>query len=131
MIGIDTWFFVQLIEGNSKAREFWKGVLSGRRKVMLSVVVLYETGIQFYRRNNAFFYQELVRRIQDTPTIRLLDLTMEAINEALKLKNTYNTPTLDALIVGTYLANRCKKVLSQDAHFRELRDRNVISLKSL
>ncbi len=131
MIGLDTWFFFQLKKEDPKAIDFWKSVIRGKEKVAVSVLVLYELGINMYAKGEPGFYEEVKGIITRIKNIMILDLNLEIIEKAMKIKQTHHSPTLDSLIVSSYIVNKYDQLVSEDAHMIELATKNVIKIKKL
>ncbi|MBI3413405.1 MAG: type II toxin-antitoxin system VapC family toxin [Candidatus Aenigmarchaeota archaeon] len=130
MIGLDTWFFFQLKEKNTKAAEFWKNVTAGNNKVMVSVMVLYELGINMLATGDNRFYEEIKKMLTGMGVV-LVDTDLRVVEEAMKIKYSYGLPTLDSLIVACYKVNGCKEIITGDSDIINLSKKGVIKLKIL
>ncbi|OGI15004.1 hypothetical protein A3K63_03195 [Candidatus Micrarchaeota archaeon RBG_16_49_10] len=131
MIGLDSWLFFELKNKNEKAIDFWRFVISGKTKIFVSVLVLYELGLHMFRRGESRFYTEMKQIILNTPNIHVVDINAEITERALKLSHTYNMPAVDSLIVASYLSKKCESIITNDKHMVNLAGKKVIKIKSL
>jgi predicted nucleic acid-binding protein len=131
MIGLDTWFFFQLKNKNQKAIDFWKNVIRGKQRIMLSVIVLYELGINMYAIGEPEFYEGVKRTIANTPNIHLIDVNFDVIEEAARLKYSFGLPTLDSLIVASYRVKKCREIVTEDEDIINLAKKGLIGIKNL
>ncbi len=131
MIGLDTWFFFQLKDRNPKAIEFWKNVAAGNNKVMVSVMVLYELGINMLAAGDKQFYEEIKRILAGIKGVVLVDINLRVVEDAMKIKYSHGLPTIDSLIVACYRVNGCKEIITGDGDIVNLARKGIINIKKL
>jgi predicted nucleic acid-binding protein len=131
MIGLDTWFFFQLRDKDPKAIDFWKSILRGKQRIMLSVIVLYELGINMYSKGESKFYEEVKRIVTKTQNIRIVDINLDVIDKAIRLKYSFGSPTLDTLIVASYIIGKCSEIITEDEDIINLARKGLIKIKRL
>jgi predicted nucleic acid-binding protein len=126
MIGLDTWFFFQLKDRNQKAIDFWKSIIRGKQRIMISAIVLYELGINMYSKGESKFYEEVKRIVTKTQNIHIANINLDVIDEAIRLKHSFGSPTLDALIVATYRVGKCLEIVTEDKDIINLAKKGLI-----
>lgn len=113
----DTWFFIQLSSGASRARDIWSEITSGKSRLVVPTIVLVELKKRLLRRGLTTYAEELINELEASQKISLVDLTVSLAKEAGTLGNIYTCTTPDAVILATAIMTGFTSVLTDDVHF--------------
>lgn len=129
VIGTDTGFFIELAKGNSTAKEIWNNVSNGDEELIVSVVSLNEIAVYFYRKGNLEEKDKLINLIKLMPNIELVAVSAKIGEESAKYKYSLGIPTVDSLILTTFILQGCKEIISTDKHFKKAEEQRLIKVR--
>ena len=71
----------------------------------------------------------LIGLIKSIPNIDLVPVTSKIAEESAKYRHSLGIPTIDSLILATFILNDCKEVYSTDKHFKKAEEQNLIKVR--
>ena|SRR3989338_3529619 len=119
VIGVDTGFFIELTKDNSEAINIWNKVLNGDESLIVSVISLNELSVYFYRTGNIEKKDRLINLIKLIPNVELIPVTSEIAEESAKYRHSLGIPTVDSMILTTFILQGCKESVATDEHFKK------------
>ena len=129
VIGVDTGFFIELTKDNSEAINIWNKVLNGDESLIVSVISLNELSVYFYRTGNIEKKDRLINLIKLIPNVELIPVTSEIAEESAKYRHSLGIPTVDSMILTTFILQGCKESVATDEHFKKAEEQNLIKVK--
>ena len=129
VIGVDTGFFIELTKDNSEAINVWDKVLNRDESLIVSVISLNELSVYFYRTGNIEKKDRLINLIKLIPNIELVPVTSEIAEESAKYRHSLGIPTVDSMILTTFILQYCKIIVATDKHFEKAKEQNLINVK--
>lgn len=127
--GADTGFFIELANQNSTAQDIWEKVSNGDEELVVSVISLNEIAVYFYRKGNIEDKDKLINLIKLMPNVELIPVSVRISEESAKYKHSLGIPTIDSLILTTFMLYGCKEVISTDKHFKKAEEQKLIKVK--
>ena len=119
VIGVDTGFFIELTKDNSEAINIWNKALNGDESLIVSVISLNELSVYFYRTGNIEKKDRLINLIKLIPNVELIPVTSEIAEESAKYRHSLGIPTVDSMILTTFILQGCKESVATDEHFKK------------
>jgi predicted nucleic acid-binding protein len=116
MTGVDTGFFFALREGHPMAVQ----VLQDED---LAVSVLTHFELKRIALRRGIPWKDIGGPLSRSST--LLEVSVEASDEAARISHGTGMPALDALILASLVGAGCRKVYTRDEHFMRYRRRDV------
>ncbi|RME01866.1 MAG: type II toxin-antitoxin system VapC family toxin [Calditrichaeota bacterium] len=114
MIGLDTGFFIRLLQGNDLAKEVWESVIHKKEEAVVSCLTLYELerlGLKAMIEKEAT--QVVIEAIKENCKLIWVD-DHEVILQGSRLSHGLGLPALSALILAGFLVNNIKRVYTTD-----------------
>lgn len=115
--GLDTSFFVELLKKNEKCLELWRNVIDGNSEAVASAMTLLEI--------QRLGFKGVIPRQGVGPVMEALKLTCELVfpdhakfyAQAAQISHGEGMPAVDALILSTFLDQKCDHIYTTDSHF--------------
>jgi predicted nucleic acid-binding protein len=127
MTGLDTGFFLELMNGNQEAVGLWKACLDDEVELVVSSLTLFEIerlGLQ----GKVEDHVEILDAIDSVTFVVWPDRVM--LSHAARLSHGLGIPAMDSLILACLLSNECKEIYTTDSHFEAYRS-NKVSVRNL
>lgn len=131
VIGVDTGFFIELKKNNPKAKEIWEKVINGEEELVVSVLSINEILVHFFRNGKSKEGREILTLLKLFPNIKLIPVSERIAELSASYRYSLGIPTIDSLILTTFIYERCDKVISTDKHFLEAKKQNIIEVELL
>lgn len=131
VIGIDTGFFIELKNENPKARNIWKRVVKGEEELTVSVLSINELLVYFFRNGKSEEGREILTLLKIFPNIKLIPVSERIAELSAGYRYSLGIPTIDSLILTTFIYERCDRVVSTDKHFWKAKEQNIIDIDIL
>ena len=131
VIGVDTGFFIELAKDNSEVTNIWNKVLGGDEKLIVSVISLNELCVYFYRTGDIEKKDRLIDLIKSIPNVELVPVTAKISEESAKYRHSLGIPTVDSLILTTFILQGCKEIIATDPHFKKAEEQKLVKVKLL
>jgi predicted nucleic acid-binding protein len=124
MVGLDTGFFVRLLQAHPQAVSLWKRVIDGDPAAVscLSLFELRRLALRGAVEPGAV--DVLIKAISglcETVWLDRLELTAEGAD----LAHTIGLPSVDALIVASLLSRQVRAIYTTDGHFERCRAKGI------
>jgi len=129
VIGADTGFFIEYANENATAKEIWDKVSNGEEKLIVSVVSLNEISVYFFRKGAIKEKDELINLVKLMPNVELVPVTAKIAEESAKYKHSLGIPTVDCLILTTFILKGCKEIITTDSQLKKAEEQNLIKVK--
>jgi predicted nucleic acid-binding protein len=129
LLGADTGFFVAYANNHPQAREIWRELVEGQHILIVSTLTLNEILVYFFKRGQTEAGQEWVNLMVETDSIRLIPVTTQIATRSAQYRYSLGLPTVDSVILTTFLEERCDKALSTDSDFRIVAEQDVLPVE--
>jgi predicted nucleic acid-binding protein len=114
-IGLDTGFFLKIMEENETALKIWEEIIKGNIQSFVSVLVIFELKRLFHKREKIRLWDDFYDAIKSTSIIT--SLTEEVALSAASLSHGTGLPAVDSLIYTSYLKQNISKFYTTDSDF--------------
>lgn len=131
VIGADTGFFIAYANNHPRAVEIWNELIDGQHRLIVSAVTINEILVYFYRRGGSDKGQEWVQLMIETETIDVIPVSIEIAVHSARYRHGIGLPTVDSVILGTFLINECQKILTTDSHFHIVDRQKILPVEFL
>jgi predicted nucleic acid-binding protein len=123
MIGLDTGFFIELLNGNEEAVSLWKSGLDDEVELVVSSLTLFEIerlGLKGKLRG----IDTILDAIQGVTSVVWLDLGILSL--AARLSHGLGVPAVDSLILASLVSWDAREIWTTDAHFEAYQSKKVL-----
>ena len=127
MIGLDTGFFLGLVNGNNEATKLWESCIDGHVDFTVSALSLFEVerlGLKGKLKN----VEAVLDAITDVTSVVRLD--REILSEAARLSHGLKIPAVDSLILASLVSVDCSEIYTTDSHLEAYRN-NKVTVRNL
>jgi predicted nucleic acid-binding protein len=131
LLGADTGFFVAYANDHPRAQEIWQEVVDGLRTLIVSTLTINEILVYFYQRGDGDRGQEWVDLMVETDGIEVVPVSIEIAACSARYRHGMGLPTVDSVILATFLDRQCDKMLSTDDDFRVVDEQQVLPVEFL
>ncbi|OQX76169.1 MAG: hypothetical protein B6D64_10340 [Bacteroidetes bacterium 4484_276] len=131
LIGVDTGFFIELKNENQKAKEIWNKIVKSEDELAISVLSINEILVYFFRNGKSKQGKELLTLLKIFPNIKLIPVSERIAELSAGYRYGLGIPTIDSLILTTFIYERCDKVISTDKHFLKAKKQNIIEVEDI
>ena len=131
VIGVDTGFFIKLKSNNPRAKEIWENVINGEEELAVSVLSINEISVHFFRNGKPEECKEILTLLKLFPNINLIPVSERIAELSAGYRYSLGIPTIDSLILTTFIYEHCDKVISTDKHFLKANEQNIIEVEFL
>jgi predicted nucleic acid-binding protein len=131
LLGIDTGFFVSYANKHPRAVEIWQELAEGQHTLVISTLTINEILVYFYRRGDGNMGQEWVDLMVEADSIEVVPVSVEIAASSARYRHGMGLPTVDSVILATFLNRQCEKLLSTDDDFRIVDEQKVLPLELL
>lgn len=129
VIGVDTGFFIELKNENPEVVAVWNKVINGGEELIVSVLSINEILVHFFRNNMSDEGKELITLMKLFPNITLMPVSERVSEISAGYRFGLGIPTVDSLILTTFIVEQCDKVISTDPHFIKAKEQNLIDVE--
>ncbi|RIK30948.1 MAG: hypothetical protein DCC55_37035 [Chloroflexi bacterium] len=131
LLGLDTRFFISHHNQHPRALAIWSEYTVGNHVLVISTLSLNELFTYFIKRNLLTVAEEWLYQMHTAPDIRLVDVSSEIAAQAARYRLGLQLPTVDAIILTTFLLQRCDLMMTTDSHFQIVQQQNLIPVEYL
>lgn len=131
LLGIDTGFFVSYANNHPRAIEIWQELAEGQHTLVISTLTINEILVYFYRRGDGNMGQEWVDLMVEADSIEVVPVSVEIAASSARYRHGMGLPTVDSVILATFLNRQCEKLLSTDDDFRIVDEQKVLPVELL
>ena len=131
LLGIDTGFFVSYANNHPRAVEIWQELAEGQHTLVISTLTINDILVYFYRRGDGNRGQEWVDLMVEADSIEVVPVSVEIAASSARYRHGMGLPTVDSVILATFLNRQCEKLLSTDDDFRIVDEQKVLPVELL
>lgn len=130
---IDTSPFIYFIEGQSKYKidlqKIFKANDQGRIRMITSVITLLEVLVLPLRLKRSDLANEYERILTSSPYLEILQIDIETVKIAARLRATFQLKTPDAIQMAAAIQNKADVFLTNDKDLKRVKELKVIALQ--
>ena len=122
MIGLDTGFFLELLNGNNEVTRLWESCIDDQVDFAVSALSLFEVerlGLKGKLKN----VEAVLNAINDVTSVVWLD--QEILSKAARLSHGLGIPTVDSLILASLVSADCSEIYTTDSHLEAYHNNKV------
>lgn len=124
MVGIDTGFFVGLMNGDTKPVEFWASLVDSDTLPIISMLTLGELLYISFRIGQPKKGKKLVDSIDKSARVMPVDRLI--VEKAASLKAGRGIPYIDSIILSTFMLAGCNEIHTSDrSHFAQIKKKGL------
>jgi len=127
MIGLDTGFFIELMNGNEEAVSLWKSCLDDEMDLLVSSLTLFEIE-RLGLKGKLKDWAAIVDAIDSVTLVVWPERDMLSL--AARFSHGLGIPAMDSLILACLVSNDCTEIFTTDAHF-EAYQSNKVRIRNL
>jgi len=127
MIGLDTGFFIELMNSRQEAVNLWKSALEDEVDLVVSALTLFEIerlGLKGKLRD----WEAVVHAIENVTIVATLE--RETMSLGARLSHGLGMPAIDSLILASLISHAVDEIWTTDSHFEAYHSKNV-AIKNL
>jgi predicted nucleic acid-binding protein len=129
VLGADTGFFVAYANNHLRATEIWQELIDGLHTIVVSTLTINEILVYFYKLGNS--QQEWVDLMLQTDNVNIVPVSIQIALDSAKYRYSLGLPTVDSVILATFLEYSCDKMFSTDGHFRIVDEQKILPVEFL
>jgi PIN domain nuclease of toxin-antitoxin system len=127
--GLDTGYFLRLLEGNEEAVSVWKSIMEGDRQAVVCALTFFELKrLSLQGRIKKDATQKLIEAIEVLCRIVWLD-NMDLLIQSASLSHGTGIPTVDSIIVMSLVSLRAADIYTTDSHLQAYKNKAVKIIK--
>ena len=127
----DTWFLLKLAEKDFKALEIKRNIIEGKDLLLIPTVVILELFKKLMQKGKKEIeIESFLRNLTALEKVKTIFLDELIAKESAKISVSYNVPTVDSIVVGSYKATDADILLSDDEDIKKLGKKKVINFLS-
>lgn len=124
MVGLDTGYFLGLIQGEQNIVKHWEGLKAQEIAPYVSVLTFGELLYISIRAGAPEQGRKMVKGIEKVSNIVNVDEPI--IEKAAGLKAGRGIPYIDAIIISSFLEKGCREIHTKDrGHFKEVKNKGL------
>jgi predicted nucleic acid-binding protein len=131
LLGADTGFFVSYANNHPRALEIWQELIDGLHTLVVSTLTINEILVYFYQRGDGDKGQEWVDLMVEADSIEIVPVSVKIAVRSARYRHGMGLPTVDSVILATFLDRQCEKLLSTDDDFRVADKQQVLPVQFL
>jgi predicted nucleic acid-binding protein len=124
MVGLDTGFFIALMQDDPAAAKFWSDLSKKDTLPIVSILTVGELLYITHRFNEPQKGKRLVENIYIAA--KVLPVDREIVEKAATIKAGRGIPYVDSIILATFILTGCKEIHSTDKdHFAGIKNKGL------
>jgi predicted nucleic acid-binding protein len=127
MIGLDTGFFIELLDGNEQAVNLWKSGIEDDTEFAVSSLTLFEIA-RLGLKGKLGHPEAVMDAINNVTEVVWLDRDM--LDAAARISHGLGIPAMDSLILACLASKDCAEIYTTDSHLEAYRS-NKIRVRNL
>ncbi len=131
LLGLDTGIFISHHNQTPRALAIWNEYAAGEHVLVISTLSLNELFTYFIKRSLIGIAEEWLYQMRTATNIRLVNVSPEIAAQAARYRLGLQLPTVDAIILTTFLLHRCDLMITTDSHFQVIQQPNLIPVEYL
>ena len=127
----DTWFLLKLAEKDFKTLEIKRNIIEGKDRLLIPTVVILELFRKLMQKGKKEIeIESFLRNLTALEKVKTIFLDELIAKESAKISISYDVPTVDSIVVGTYKATDADILLSDDEDIKKLGKKKIINFQS-
>ena len=131
LLGADTGFFVSYANQHPRALAIWQELIDGLHTLVVSTLTINEILVYFYQRGQTEKGQGWVALMVETDNIEVVPVSVKIASRSARYRHGLGLPTVDSVILATFLERGCERMLSTDNDFRIVDEQKVLPVEFL
>jgi predicted nucleic acid-binding protein len=127
MIGLDTGFFLELVNGNNEATRLWELCLDDQVDFAVSALSLFEVE-RLGLKGKLKHVEAVLNAINDVTSVVWPD--QEILSKGARLSHGLGIPAVDSLILASLVSVDCSEIYTTDSHL-EAYHNNEVTVRNL
>jgi predicted nucleic acid-binding protein len=123
MIGLDTGFFIELMNGNDEAVRVWKSGLIDGEEFLVSALTLYEIE-RLGLKGKLKDWKIILEAIFGAAIV--VWLTRDTLSLAARFSHGLGIPSVDSLILASLVSQDVAEIFTTDSHFEAYESGKVV-----
>ena len=124
MVGLDTGYFVGIIQGEKNIIKHWESLRTREVIPFVSVLTLGEIFYLTIHVGKPEQGRKMVEGIEKMSNV--VDVNRQIVERAAALKGGRGIPYVDSIIIASFLENGCKEIHTKDRiHFEALKSKGL------
>lgn len=128
-LGGDTGFLMGAVEKTLKAQPYWQGVLDGHHELVISVLTVHELLVHYLRRGKGELIRDFLTCLRMLDNVLFISVNEAIAEQAAGYRLGLGIPTVDALILATFVQSGCELVLTTDADFLLAAQQQIVGVE--
>ena len=125
-LGGDTGLLIALANKLPEALELWDTIKSGENNLFISTVSINELLVHFYRRGKRTNAEKFINVIKSLNNIAVVPVSLKIAELSAGYRHGLGLSTIDSLILATFIKNKCRKLYTNDSHFRIVKEQHIM-----
>lgn len=131
LLGADTSYLILLGSGHKKAGEIWESIIQGENRLVIPVLAITEYLAYNIKRSSFEKAKEFVSEAELSPSVEIVPVSLKIATLAARFRVGLGLPTVDAVILATFLESGCHLLLTTDQHFQVAGEHQIIRVEML
>lgn len=131
VIGADTGFLIQLGGQHSRAVQIWSEARAGEHRLIFSVLCIAEYLAYHIPRGKLTIAEQTVQELEALPNVEIAPVLLETATYSARLRTGMAVPTVDSIILATFLKTPCDLVVTTDPHLTQTSVKSLVNVELL
>ena len=131
LLGADTGFLIRRAAGSPQAVELWTDIVNGRHSLIISTLSVAEYLAYCIKRGRLTAGEALIEQLTQVSNVVIIPVSLALARRSARYRIGLNIPTVDSLILTTFLEAGCDLVLTTDLHLEKAGQQNLIDVELL
>lgn len=127
-LGADTGLLVVIANKIPQALQLWETIRSGENNLVLSTVSVNELLVHFYRRGERVAAESLIKLAKSLKHISIVPVSLNIARLSAGYRHGLGLPTIDSIILATFVNRKCKRIYTNDAHFQTVKEKEIVEV---
>jgi predicted nucleic acid-binding protein len=127
-LGADTGLLIAIANKIPQALELWETIRSGENHLFLSTVSINELLVHFYKRGKRNAAESLIKIAKELKHIAIAPVTLSIAELSAGYRHGLGLPTIDSIILATFMKKKCKRIYTNDSHFKIVKERKLVEV---
>ncbi len=124
MVGLDTAYFIGMMEGQENILDHWKSLKERSINPYVSVLTIGELLYFTMRVGKPYEGRRMVHGIENIAHV--IDINKPIVERAADLKGGKGIPFIDSLVISSFLEHNCHEIHTKDRrHFTRIKNKNL------
>ncbi len=131
LLGADTGYLIQCVAGHPRASQLWEATKRGEYRLVIPVLVISEYLAYGIKRGVLKEAEEFVDELRLLPNVEIVPVSLEIAALSARYRLGLGIPTVDSIILTTFLEAGCNLILTTDSDLEEAQKQGLIEVELL